>query len=405
MRKNLNNELPKIRVIIRDDKKKNAEGKYTLNYAIRFQGRTIKKSTGLYIDSKLWNKKKAQVTGNTNELLRIQGKLNDKKADFNKYFLHFDATGGKISRKVIDDYFEDRRFDDFFSYFNGVIERLEDLTEVTINKYKICLKILRKFSKKEKLIPLRFRDITLQFLQDFDSYLVVYRKPSSDTANNYHKCFKYVLKKAVLDGILDRSPYFGFKPLKTNSRKKVIPLTTAEVEVLEDLEIPENRLHLENIRDYFLFMLNTGVRYSDLFQLKIDHITPSNLGDEFTSEGLSLLHFRQQKTGNIAVVPLNKLAKDLVRKYCEFYELEGGYIFPKITNQVFNRQLKDLAELADLKRGLNCHLARHTFASRLRSKNVPLEDVSELLGHSSIKMTKIYAKNSMKNLLDAVELL
>lgn len=135
MRKNLDNELPKIRVILRDDKQKNADGQYTLNYAIRFQGKTIKKATGLYIENKLWNKKKSQVTGSSNELIRIQGILNNKKADFNKYFLNFDATGGKISRKVIDDYFEDRRFDDFLSYFKGVIDRREDLTEVTINKY------------------------------------------------------------------------------------------------------------------------------------------------------------------------------------------------------------------------------------------------------------------------------
>lgn len=76
-----------------------------------------------------------------------------KKADY-KYFLQCVATGGKVSRKVIDDYFEDRRFDEFHSYFKGIIDRREDISEVTLNYYKVCLKTLKKFSIKEKFIPL-----------------------------------------------------------------------------------------------------------------------------------------------------------------------------------------------------------------------------------------------------------
>lgn len=104
MRKNIENELPKIRVLLRADKPKNAEGNYTLNYIVRFMGKSMKKPTGLYISSKDWNKKKGEVIGTSKEILRIQGILSKKKADFNQYFLNFDATGGTISRKVIDDF-------------------------------------------------------------------------------------------------------------------------------------------------------------------------------------------------------------------------------------------------------------------------------------------------------------
>lgn len=54
MKKNIENELPKIRVLLRTDKSKNAEGKYTLNYLVRYEVKTIKKPTGLYIEEKNW---------------------------------------------------------------------------------------------------------------------------------------------------------------------------------------------------------------------------------------------------------------------------------------------------------------------------------------------------------------
>jgi hypothetical protein len=58
MKKNIENELPKIRVKLRDDKPLYAERKYTLNYLIRFEGKTIKKPTGLYIEERHQNQRR-----------------------------------------------------------------------------------------------------------------------------------------------------------------------------------------------------------------------------------------------------------------------------------------------------------------------------------------------------------
>lgn len=100
MKKNIENELPKIRVNLRDDKPVNAEGKYTLNYLVRFEGKTIKKPTGLYIEEKNWNKRKETVLGSANELLRIQGILDGKKSDFNIDRLNFEKIGELIGPKI-----------------------------------------------------------------------------------------------------------------------------------------------------------------------------------------------------------------------------------------------------------------------------------------------------------------
>lgn len=402
MTKIIENELPKIRVVLRDDRPVNAEGKQALNYFVRFAGKTLKKPAGLYLPPKDWNKKKGLANGSSNEILRIEKLLNEKKADFTQYILNFTATGGQVTRNVIDDYFEDRRYDDFFSFYSGVVKKRDELSKPTRDKYALCLTTLKKFCKKNKMTELRFSDFRLGFVTDFDKYLVHTLSLSSDTANNYHKCLKYVLNQALLDEIIHRSPYLGFKPVKTKSKKTVSPLTQEEVIAIGEVEIPEDKPHLERVRDCFVFMLNTGIRYSDLFELRTSDLVQAK--QEGKTKPVSL-RFVQKKTKNPVVIPLNPKSRNLIEKYRKVYELDNGVIFPKISNQVFNRHLKDLADLAEVTKNVHCHLSRHTFASTLRRLNVSLENVSELLGHTDIKMTKIYAKSDLGQLTEAVNLL
>ena len=64
-----------------------------------------------------------------------------------------------------------------------------------------------------------------------------------------------------------------------------------------------------------------------------------------------------------------------------------------ITNQRMNGYLKEIADLCKIKKNLTFHLARHTFATTVTLSNgVPIESVSKMLGHTSIRTTQIYAK-------------
>lgn len=68
-------------------------------------------------------------------------------------------------------------------------------------------------------------------------------------------------------------------------------------------------------------------------------------------------------------------------------------VFPLISNQKLNSYLKEIADLCGIKKNLTFHLARHTFATTVTLSNgVPIETVSQVLGHKSISTTQIYAK-------------
>ncbi len=64
-----------------------------------------------------------------------------------------------------------------------------------------------------------------------------------------------------------------------------------------------------------------------------------------------------------------------------------------MSNQKLNSYLKEIADLCGIEKNLTFHLARHTFATTVTlSKGVPIETVSKMLGHASLRTTQIYAQ-------------
>jgi len=71
----------------------------------------------------------------------------------------------------------------------------------------------------------------------------------------------------------------------------------------------------------------------------------------------------------------------------------SGKLLPVMSNQRMNSYLKELADMCGIKKDLTFHCARHTFATTVTLTNgVPIETVSKMLGHKSLKNTQLYAK-------------
>lgn len=73
--------------------------------------------------------------------------------------------------------------------------------------------------------------------------------------------------------------------------------------------------------------------------------------------------------------------------------IKNNRVLPVLTNQKMNAYLKEIADLCGIEKKLSTHTARHTFATTVTLANhVSIEVVSKMLGHSSINMTKKYAR-------------
>jgi len=144
---------------------------------------------------------------------------------------------------------------------------------------------------------------------------------------------------------------------------------------------------IEQVKDCFIFSCFTGLAYYDLKELKPKNISTGE-------DGKLWIKINRKKTNGESHIPILPITAQLIEKYKNNpYCLDKGVLMPVISNQRMNAYLKEIADICDINKNLTSHTARHTFATTVTLNNdVPIETVSKMLGHSSIKMTNIYAR-------------
>jgi site-specific recombinase XerD len=116
-----------------------------------------------------------------------------------------------------------------------------------------------------------------------------------------------------------------------------------------------------------------------------------SLSDVSEMDGMKVIRSNREKTDESFVALFLPEAEQIADKY--------GYQLPRISNQKYNDYLKLLGIGAGIKKTITTHVARHTFATYLINKDIPVESVSKALGHASIKQTQHYAKLAGKKVI------
>jgi integrase len=193
-----------------------------------------------------------------------------------------------------------------------------------------------------------------------------------------------------------RDPFAKFKSSFIKTSREF--LTPGELKAIEQKQFSIARL--QQVKELFIFSCYTGLSYIDVMNL-----TPENISIGIDSN--LWLNTNRQKTNNAVRVPLLPKALDMIEKYKTHPKaLAEGKLFPNISNQRLNSYLKEIADLCEIDKNLTFHLARHTFATTITLTNeVPIETVSKLLGHSSIRTTQIYAKVVEKKVQEDMNML
>ncbi|MFT7036734.1 MAG: integrase/recombinase XerD, partial [Cyclobacteriaceae bacterium] len=218
--------------------------------------------------------------------------------------------------------------------------------------------------------------LKLQFLHDFEYYLKTERRQSQVTINKCIQRLRKPIKEALGEGYLEKDPFVQHKPGRV--RKEVIFLSTDELKLLEEHHFTQPRLQL--VKDLFIFCCYTGLAYHEMSNLKKEHIIKGFDGNEW-------IQMKREKTDKMISIPLLPKAKVILEKYHEV----SNHALPKFSNQKINSYLKEIAGIVGINKPISHHMARKTFASTVLLYNdVPMEIVSELLGHSSMKITQEY---------------
>jgi site-specific recombinase XerD len=217
---------------------------------------------------------------------------------------------------------------------------------------------------------------------------------SHNTINVYMRAIMSVFSYGVKNNYLKNKP-FSFSQLVKVS--KITPVFISQEEFQKLLQEVDN----ETLKDYFIISGNTGMRLSELINLKWlncnfekKQIVVTNT-DEFTT-----------KSGKSRVIPMNDLVYNILSKRLEqrngtefvFCDNKGC----KLLQDYISKNFKRYVIKANLNSKYHIHTLRHSFASWLALKEVPIFSIQQLLGHASVNTTLQYAHLSSSVLHSAV---
>ncbi len=392
-------------------KKNKKQSDEKLYARITVEGERIETSLGRNVSEGLFDAKAQRCIGNSKEAKQINDFLAIINSRLNEIRKEIILEGKEVSAERIKARFKGNPDPDQVKT-PGIVElydehnhKFKELTgtpkhaPATYQRHLISRKHVRDFIKSAyNKSDLELELINFKFLKNYEHYLKTHRGCNHNSTMKYIKNLGKVIRLAVAEGYIKINPFDKFK-LTYETVNRVV-LTSDEVKRIKKLKIKEARL--DRVRDMFLFCTYTGIAFVDVQKLKMNHIYKD-------IEGTKWIKNNRMKTSTEFLVPVLKVPHKIIKKYKNHpLRKTAGLVIPKISNQKYNAYLKEIATLAGIEKELTSHIARHTFATTITLENgVPLEAVSKMLGHTSLKTTQIYAKiqektikNGMKNLIN-----
>jgi len=259
-----------------------------------------------------------------------------------------------------------------------------DFAKSTLTRYKTAHDHTESFIRwKYGVDDMDVKELNYEFASQFAFWLKSERKCGHNAAVKYISNLKKIILECIKKGWLVKDPFASFK----TNRKEVIreALTKGELQAISKKDFGNDRLN--HVKDIFLFSCYTGLAYVDVYKLRRSDIVTG------VDNGRWIITTRQ-KTDSATRLPLLPVASEIMDRYKNHPKcVNKGLILPVLTNQKMNSYLKEIADTCKISKNLTFHIARHTFATTVTLSNgVPIETVSKMLGHKSLKQTQHYAK-------------
>lgn len=349
-------------------------------------------SLGYQVDPSKFDKRAGAVMGRSTEVIEINNQLLHVRGELLRHYNLLKKQGSTVTPTMIKNAYlgvhqERQTLLQVVDFHNGKFKEKVDKGKRENSTYKKWLttkdKITAFLSGVLKMKDIPLERIEFSFAEDFFDYLTLTEGIQDNTAMKYLKNTKQLLKLAVQRKWLQCNPLQDYVCSYINPERDI--LTVAELSTLYHKEFSIPRL--QEAKDAYVFMTLTGYAYKDALLL-----TPDSISKYFDGEDWIVKN--REKTWCRENVPLLPLAKEILRKYSNHpYCIANKVLLPIKSNQRFNGYLKEISDLCGIQKNLTTHTARHTFATTVTLANgVPLETVSAMLGHKSIRTTQIYAK-------------
>ncbi|WP_117883747.1 site-specific integrase [Aureibaculum luteum] len=358
---------------------------------ITVNGRRSELSINRKVNVSKWNQKAEKLSGTKEEVKDFNNYLDalrNKIYAIHQQLLRRDI---KITSEAIKNSYlgigeNQMMLLEIFENHNEQMEMLigKEYALSTVKKYKTAYKHVKNFlAYKFKLKDIPIERINHSFITNFEFYLKSVKNCNHNSTLKYIKNFKKIIIIALSNGWIDKDPFINYK-----ARTKIVErefLTKEEIQLMLYKKFHAPRLEL--VRDIFIFCCYTGFAYVDVKKL-----TKNNLVKGI--DGEMWIMTNRTKTNTPSNIPLLPTALMILDNYKDHIDvINGDILLPVLSNQKSNAYLKEIADLCGITKNLTTHLARHTFATTVTLSNgVPIESVSKMLGHKSLRTTQHYAK-------------
>jgi len=378
---------------------------YSLYARITHLGNRLEFSLNKKIDAHLWDFDRSCVNIKSKEGKELNTLVESVKLRLRNIRAELLERGKECNPEIIKNiYFgiEDKP-KGLIEFFNEHNERCQKLVNIdfapgTVERYFTCCKHLKNFIQlnfKKEDLPIK--DVNQKFIQDLEYYFKTERKCNHNSTTKYLKNFKKIIRLAIAQDIITVDPFRNIKFRLEDV--DMAYLNEEELDTIRNKKFFADRMRA--VRDVYVFCCFTGLAFSD-----VKTLCPEDIQTD--GDGSMWIRKKRRKTKNWCHIPLLPVAKEILSKYenhpvC----LKKNISLPVFSNQKMNAYLKEIADVCSINKDLSTHTARHTFATTVTLKNkVSIEVVSKMLGHSSINMTKKYArvvdelvKNDMEKLM------
>lgn len=343
-------------------------------------------STSIFVKETVWNQDKQVIRGRDMQTSAYNQQLNNIETALVDIYSKLSSTNPLITVQDVKlAYFNrnslGKKLIEVFALYNSRVKKLigKDYTLGTYHIYDRTMRNVQEFLwHRYKHKDIYLVKIKRSVIEEYIYYLRTVKNHDNNTVFKNVQRLSTIMNFAVGQDMIDKNPFKGVN-VKLE-RKEIQYLLSEELARIEEKVFEIERLEI--VRNMFLFQCYTGLAYRELKEL-----TQANLVKR--DDGETWIIAKRQKTGRTFKVPLLPQAERIYIQYRSLTLNASNPVFPVLSNQKYNAYLKEIGDLCGINKELTTHLGRKTFATTITLLNgVPIETVSALLGHSSIKITQ-----------------
>lgn len=389
-----------------------AESRSNKLYVVAFltdEGKDRMKSLGYTVPKKeCWDFKRQRARG-CEEAIDINAKISRWEAVFQEY-------AGRVKRGEIEYNFDEisdlmegtskvhkRKLSQSITLAEAAWEvfriKADTTTNGTAAHYKSIIPDLKDYDTENR-IRTGLADVDKSFYQSFGRWLITERGNNNNTVNRKIGRIVTIMEWAFGKGLINHKRYLDRHQFRSAPSSR-FPLTLNEVEAMAGYNPKSDWERV--VLDAFLLSCETGLRVSDIWQLRPEHI------NIFDKSGIKYIDFTQVKGTKKNQIPLNAASIEILGRQT----IQNGRFFGFKYSQSANRLLKDIAKEAGLNRLvevvdtkgasssrltvplhdiISFHFARNTYITNLLLLGVNPVFVQANAGHSDLKTTMKYNK-------------